>query len=202
MKITFELVNEQRVNIISEGKIIGHIFSPAGSGQNVSNAIQVCGFEEAFDLWGCGVFGEAKPRVGGIYSSSSVMKKDIQLLFKDYTNSQVSDNVYISDCSYCYNKPCTCEDTGETRPYSVKRSSTLNRERKLQHVNEAFASIDYGEDSVTTIRDSKEKKTYECPNCSSTKIRYIEGPEWVKRQQEGKKENTRCDECGYEYTQV
>ena len=62
MKIEFEFIRKEKVNIIGvEGKIrklIGHIFTPSGSGEDTLNAIQICGFEEAFDLWGCGIFGE------------------------------------------------------------------------------------------------------------------------------------------------
>jgi len=62
MKIEFEFKNKEKIDIIGiHGKVrklIGHIFTPSGSGEDTLNAIQVCGFEEAFDLWGCGVFGE------------------------------------------------------------------------------------------------------------------------------------------------
>jgi len=62
MNIKFKLINEQKVEIVNvddKGEhVIGQIFSPSSSGNDVKNAIQVCGFVEAFDLWGCGVFGK------------------------------------------------------------------------------------------------------------------------------------------------
>ena len=58
MKITFKPVDEQHIDIMSGDKKIGHIFSPGGTGEAYENAIQVCGFEDAYDLWGCGLFGE------------------------------------------------------------------------------------------------------------------------------------------------
>jgi hypothetical protein len=69
MKIHFELDSDQKVLIKNGDELIGHIFTPAGSGEDVANAIQVCGFSEAFDLWGCGIFGGFK---------------DIQLLFDNH----------------------------------------------------------------------------------------------------------------------
>ena len=75
MKIEFEFKDKERILIIGideEGKRkqIGHIFTPSSSAENNLNAIQICGFDEAFDLWGCGVFGDKE---------TGQMKKDIQL---------------------------------------------------------------------------------------------------------------------------
>ncbi len=57
MEIEIEFVDKQHVNVIGihkkERKKIGNIFTPSGSGESSKNAIQVCGFNEAFDLWGC-----------------------------------------------------------------------------------------------------------------------------------------------------
>lgn len=81
IKIEFSYVNKEKILIIGinekgERKEIGHIFTPSGSGQPFINAIQICGFDEAFDLWGCGVFGD---------KATGKMKKDIQLIwFNDY----------------------------------------------------------------------------------------------------------------------
>jgi hypothetical protein len=67
MDIYFKQINDHEIDIVAtapDGKgerKIGHIFSPSGSGENITNAIQVCGFDEAFDLWGCGIFGERLP---------------------------------------------------------------------------------------------------------------------------------------------
>ncbi|MEK6884553.1 MAG: hypothetical protein AABY22_33280 [Nanoarchaeota archaeon] len=60
MKITFKLLNDQKILIMNGYKEIGHIFTPASSGNDITNAIQVCGFEEAYDYWGCGIYGEEK----------------------------------------------------------------------------------------------------------------------------------------------
>ena len=144
MNIEFELSNDkQSINIISanEGKRkeIGNIFTPAGTSHNIKNAIQICGFDEAFDFWGCGIFGDKK---------TQLMKKDIQLMFSDYDKleqgergevivkeikhtfpkdfpeamkkyhpegyiiEQVKRNRYSltkDNCFACYNIPCTCE---------------------------------------------------------------------------------------------
>ena len=65
MEIEFKLKNKEKVDIIGindkgERKEIGHIFTPSSSGEDILNAIQICGFTEAFDLWGCGLYGKPK----------------------------------------------------------------------------------------------------------------------------------------------
>lgn len=110
MKITFKLESDKKILIMCEEHVIGHIFTPSSSGHNIENAIQICGFEKAFDLWGCGVFGE-----------KGVMKKDIQLLFKDYKYDERTNSVtrvfdHRAD-DKCYNEKCSCN---ELRIYSEK----------------------------------------------------------------------------------
>lgn len=50
------MIDKQSINIISvtKGKKrkIGHIFTPGGTSHKIKNGIQICGFDEAFDLWG------------------------------------------------------------------------------------------------------------------------------------------------------
>ena len=81
MDIEFKFIDKQEIKIIGvdektkERKEIGRIFTPSGSGHDVKNAIQVCGFDEAFDFWGCGIYGDKK---------TQKMKKDIQLQFSLY----------------------------------------------------------------------------------------------------------------------
>lgn len=82
--------------IIKRGeKEIGHIFTPSGSSNDTKNAIQVCGFTEAFDLWGCGVFPGYK---------------DIQLLFDNGVMGGVFNNADLSQCCRCFRDPCQCEN--------------------------------------------------------------------------------------------
>lgn len=174
MKIEFEIGKDnQEVLIKSSNKVIGRIFTPAGSGETTLNAIQVCGFEEAYDLWGCGVYGEkvkyAEPitkekekRIRSMINSDAVymremrpyyedilskgyeekvrtvMKKDIQLLFKEYDNDR---NEYgnTRDCWCCFNDPCTCEIKGshiDKSPFTVKREHGLKEENKLWYKTE------------------------------------------------------------------
>lgn len=102
MTITFKQVDEQHVDVLFNGKKVGHIFSPAGSGSNVLNGIQVCGFEVAYDYWGCGVFGERK-------GDNVIAKRDIQLIYSEYDVVQPRHLNYNSDCLRCYNEPCTCQ---------------------------------------------------------------------------------------------
>ena len=66
-KISFELVSNTKVNIIRDGKLIGHMFSqgegdydlpfPGDKSNNiVLNSVQICGFNSLSEVWGCGVF--------------------------------------------------------------------------------------------------------------------------------------------------
>lgn len=91
MKIRFKQITEKKVLIIGiddKGEHeIGHIFTPSGSGSDVENAIQVCGFTEAFDLWGCGLFKTPKADQTGCFVTDEKgnkiyeQVKDIQLKF-------------------------------------------------------------------------------------------------------------------------
>ncbi|KKN40781.1 hypothetical protein LCGC14_0729970 [marine sediment metagenome] len=89
MKIEFELKDKERILIIGidekgNRKQIGHIFTPSSSAESNLNAIQICGFDEAFDLWGCGVFGDKKTKQ---------MKKDIQLCWFNAYDMMGSDEI-------------------------------------------------------------------------------------------------------------
>lgn len=64
MKIEFKQEDKEHIDIIGvdgkKRKVIGRIFTPSGSGEEYTNGIQICGFTEAFDLWGCACFGKEK----------------------------------------------------------------------------------------------------------------------------------------------
>ncbi len=79
MKLKFKLKDKKHINIINEddGRIVGEIFTPSGTGEKIEDAIQVCGFSRAFELWGCGRIGDNK--------GSSL--QDIQLLFKNFKSN-------------------------------------------------------------------------------------------------------------------
>lgn len=98
----FKQINDSKVLILNDkDEEVGHIFSPAGSGEDVQNAIQVCGFSEAYDYWGCGVYQGFK---------------DIQLLFDGKSMDGTFNTSFIHDtCVRCYMTPCQCE---------VKREAT------------------------------------------------------------------------------
>jgi len=142
MRIEFELLDKNNVNIMGiegeERKTIGQIFTPSGSGRTNLNAIQVCGFKEAFDLWGCWVFDYNKDEdkrlkvVNRLKEKKDryIHAKDIQLLFSFETG--ISHNNL--GCPACYNNPCTCENTcttcreGKINPYNLKREYQLKEE--------------------------------------------------------------------------
>lgn len=124
MKIEFEQLDKRHVSIIgidTDGARleIGHIFTPSGSGETNLNAIQICGFDEAFDLWGCGVYGDVKTKQ---------MKKDIQLcwygLYRKMNREEI-DRVFIGTKTHItteeqmkrlgLKKPCWTEEITENR---------------------------------------------------------------------------------------
>lgn len=115
--ITFELNNNQNITIMKDGKKVGSIFTPSGSAQNKENSVQVCGFREAFDIWGCGRFPGYK---------------DVQLL---YVNDPLpGEEVFTSsECPKCYRAPCQCEDKGDNKsPFIAKHHKDIEEyEREL-----------------------------------------------------------------------
>lgn len=120
-KIIFKLDTDQRILIMKDNVEIGHIFSPAGSGHNHLNAIQVCGFSEAFDLWGCGIYEGFK---------------DIQLLFDGQKMSGEFDtHLSVDSCGVCYHIPCACDvhkDESSGAKLLVKRSHDMSFENRLE----------------------------------------------------------------------
>lgn len=132
MKIEFKQIDKNNVNIVGiEGEkeqLIGRIFTPSGSSEDVKNAIQICGFDEAFDFWGCGLFAEKAHKVLTHFSGVRyIQKKDIQLLFSMNTEKHIADNDILNDCFGCYNSTCTCDNTniGKVSPFNVKRHDDL-----------------------------------------------------------------------------
>ena len=147
MEIKFEL-KDNEVKIMSGEKEIGQIF--VDTTRKGKAVIQVCGFENAYALWGCGVFGENNglPRktesnnqdifLGKTIQSDVSMKKDIQLLFKDYVpidgdkhdrHMREASSYNEKRCCKCYNIPCNCENQDRgNNPFSVKTLGELKTE--------------------------------------------------------------------------
>ncbi len=98
MDVEFEVNDDkQGVKIINKqnGQLVGHIFTPSGTGHDREGAIQVCGFDDCFELWGCGIFGDGEGNP----------KKDIQLLFNENSkkdNSVGRDMITTHKCSKCF----------------------------------------------------------------------------------------------------
>jgi len=118
-EITFELEHNKKVKIMQNGKEIGHVFTPGSSGSNYLNCIQLCGFTEAFDYWGCGIFKGFK---------------DMQFLFDPkYGRMEGTHTHNMTKCCKCYMDPCQCEvKIKYENPFTVKRSQDLNQ-RILQN---------------------------------------------------------------------
>lgn len=153
IKVEFEQKSKKEIlifgiDVAGNRKEIGRIFAPAGSGETHINAIQICGFDHAFDFWGCGVYGD---------KATGQMKKDIQLMWFNnydkmdnkemrrvkigekeytrecgakYTQDITKDRFSIAEkdgtCGKCFNHPCTCEvNIIYENPYTVKRSQDL-----------------------------------------------------------------------------
>ena len=80
MDIKFKQIDDKHIDILNEGKIIGKIFTPSGTGEVEPNAIQVCGFDEVFDYWGCGIFDDGKGHAKKIFSYGliKILKKKVE----------------------------------------------------------------------------------------------------------------------------
>jgi len=114
MKITFELVDEQEVKIINDGKIIGRIFTPSGTTKDMPNAIQICGFDDIFDYWGCGVFRDKNKKP----------KKDIQILFSEDSEQGSGKFEWLEDCGRCFypKDKCMCWDLKPIRQKDIPKA--------------------------------------------------------------------------------
>lgn len=144
MELKFKFIDEKHIKIIAVGvgkdfneeREVGQIFTPSGSGELYKNAIQICGFSEAFDLWGCGIYAEPViDEIGINYVKDKYGRKvgrqakDIQLYFGYETIKEELQS--LSDgCLKCFSNPCSCEVKirGEN-PYTVKRSQDLPLEK-------------------------------------------------------------------------
>lgn len=102
MEIKFKLEDDTHISLVdsSTGTKVGQIFTPGGTcNDNGGHSIQVCGFSNIKDLWGCGVFGSKKKQA-----------LDISLLWDKDTHPQTTKSDIVTDCCRCYNKPCSCDD--------------------------------------------------------------------------------------------
>jgi len=110
----FRYVSKFEIIIFDEdtGQEIGKIKTPSATITEKESAIQVCGFDYACQLYGCGIYGNLD-KTGNYHS-----KKDIQLLwtktsvplpFEAPKFKQKRDNG-IHNCSKCYSDPCKCKE--------------------------------------------------------------------------------------------
>lgn len=148
MNIKFKFIDEKNIKIMGIGggeeKEIGCIFTPAGSGERIINAIQICGISEVYDFWGCANYVQPKdlnpPKrvIDAIKGKKEefIQSKDIQLLFKfdmetepNHIRSIFSPD-FDKNCLGCFNKPCTCDnkDNEHISPYNVKREEDVECE--------------------------------------------------------------------------
>lgn len=132
MKIEFQMVDEKLIKIIGvdeegEGHEIGQIYTPAGTSHDALNAIQICGFTEAYDLWGCACYQKPKLEGGIEMTNKAEQVRDIQLKFNIETIKKEIESI---ECHRCFNNPCTCESKVRySNPYTVKRDQDLILQR-------------------------------------------------------------------------
>lgn len=177
MEIKFKLIDEQNVKIIAvkdgEEKEVGCVFTPSSSGQNIKNAIQICGISEIFDFWGCSRY--IQPRDLNIpkriinsledKKEEYTQTKDIQIMFDFETepsNHKKKGISFDKDCLGCFNNPCTCEnkdDDGGHRgisPYNIKREEDLKD--RLEYLEKKGEIILKGKDKEDVLNALKDKK--------------------------------------------
>lgn len=116
MTLTFKQISPQRLAIFNDETQVGQIFVKQDNAEP-SNVIQICGFSEAFDLWGCGPFSGSK---------------DIQLLFDGAKMPGEFNQGHFGGCLRCYMEPCACEINRPQEQVGVM-PFTLKREADLKH---------------------------------------------------------------------
>jgi hypothetical protein len=161
MRIEFEFKNKEKILIMGinekgNKKQIGQIFTPSSSAENNLNAIQICGFDEAFDLWGCGVFGDKE---------TGEMKKDIQLCW---------NRVYDTIDRPMTEKVCVGE---RIHPITEERMKTLGL--KHPYIKEKILKS-------RCSFDEKNGICHKCFNhpCTCENLARYENPYTVKREQD------------------
>jgi len=137
MELEFQMVDEKQIKIIAVTEVngfvekheVGEIFTPSGSGHNNMTSIQICGFTEAFDLWGCAKYNKLKVP-GVVMTNQKEQVRDIQLKFDWET--VLSEFHYVDTiCSRCYNVPCSCEvNIKYENPFTVKSERDLYIQKK------------------------------------------------------------------------
>ena len=177
MEIKFKLENEKEIKIIAieDGveKEVGCIFTPSSSGNNIKNAIQVCGASEVFDFWGCSRYIQLKdlnntPKriIDALENKKEefVQMKDIQIMFDfgtEPSSYKKRDLNLDRDCFGCFNIPCTCDNKGShehSSPYIVKREMDLEKEGRLEFVEKEGSIHLTGkekEDFMNALEDKK-----------------------------------------------
>jgi len=126
MKIKFKQHSDRLVLITNEqGKEIGRIFAPAGTSEDRLNSIQVCGFSELYDYWGCGVFSDGKDNA----------KRDVQLWFDDDSRNEIISLDLNKTCMRCYypKKNCQCNK------FKIgKRYEQILKEKMVDKINKSI----------------------------------------------------------------
>jgi hypothetical protein len=112
---TFKYISKYKIRIVDEntGNDLGCIETPSSTITDKESAIQICGFDYAVDLWGCGPYGYIDD-IGNYHA-----KKDIQLLWTNLPkgdfdlptlNMASARRAGIDNCFKCYSKPCKCNE--------------------------------------------------------------------------------------------
>jgi hypothetical protein len=162
IKIEFEQKSKKEIlifgiDIKGQRKEIGHIFTPAGSGERNINAIQICGWDWAYDYWGCGVYGD---------KATGQMKKDIQLIWFNNYDKMDADTRR------------TVVIKGEVNEITGKLAKELGIKGLKEGNIETKKRFDIGKDSIC-------HRCFNHPCTCEVKIAY-ENPYTVKREQDVK----------------
>jgi hypothetical protein len=108
MNIKFKQIDDKRIHILdaSNDKVIGRIFTPAGTMEDKTDGIQICGFKKFVEFWGCGLYGDSKGNA----------TKDVQLLFEPSSQPmRIEVDLGERICSRCFYpyKKCQCLDMAQ-----------------------------------------------------------------------------------------
>lgn len=98
-EITFEMENKEKTSVLMmrKGKIIGRVWSESDSGMlpyphqvgniGCENSIQICGFDNISEIWGCGIFEGKKDCVVSFNTKDTEYDKQRIKAYEEYVKT-------------------------------------------------------------------------------------------------------------------
>ena len=174
MKIEFKFISKKHIEIMGISskikKKIGDIFTPSGSGHTTMNAIQVCGFKEAYDLWGC-----------ANYETPRLKRNNIEYEY---------DKVEIIDFPYELIRELPQKEkrmvSEAVRKANLKKHLNFKRKKLMMNLKDIQLLFPYPSESREVKDNDIEKMCWGCfnNNCTCERKTKYNNPYTIKREQD------------------